>query len=157
MSGRSLLALAGWLAVCFAAAGLGSLVTAPAVSGWYASLVKPPWNPPAWIFGPVWTALYILMAIAVWRVSFAAGLRSRPVALFLIQLALNTAWSFVFFGLRNPVWALVEILALWLALAATVVAFWAVDRAASALLWPYLAWVTFAALLNATLARLNPM
>jgi tryptophan-rich sensory protein len=153
---RELLALLGFLAACFGVAALGGLTTAPAVEGWYRDIAKPSFNPPSWVFGPAWTLLYTLMswsAFLVWRKS---GLRSRPLALFALQLFLNGLWSPVFFGLARPGAALVVILLLWPAIAACLVVFWRESRLAGALLIPYLAWVSFATVLNAAIWRLNP-
>ncbi len=125
---------------------------------WYAQLRKPSWNPPGWIFGPVWTALYAMMAIAawmVWRRGRFAG-RRLALSLFLMQLLFNALWSPLFFGLHNPLMALLDIVLLWLALLATMIAFWKVRPLAGALLVPYLVWVSFAATLNFALWRLNP-
>lgn len=155
--GRDLLALVGFLAACFSAAGVGGLLTALGLGGWYDSLRKPPWNPPSSAFGPVWTLLYASMALAawlVWKRSGRAGARV-PLALFGLQLALNVAWSGLFFGLRRPDLALLEIVALWLAILATLVAFARVRPLAGWLMAPYLLWVTFAAALNFALWRLN--
>ncbi len=152
--GRQILALVGWILFCFAAASLGALFMP---GPWYASLKKPSWNPPAWIFGPVWTALYAMMGVAawlLWRCDGWAGQR-RPLLLFIVQLTLNAAWSPLFFGLHRPDLAFAEIVLLWLAIAATVAVFWPVNRAAACLLVPYFAWVSFAAALNFTLWRLN--
>lgn len=125
--------------------------------GWYAALAKPPFNPPNWIFGPVWTTLYVLMGVAAWRVWLHRGdaAARRATALFLVQLTLNVAWSGLFFGLRNPAAAFVEIVALWAAVAATTVAFLRIERTAGTLLLPYLAWITFAAYLNFGIWSLN--
>jgi tryptophan-rich sensory protein len=125
---------------------------------WYASLKKPSWNPPGWVFGPVWTTLYVMMAVAAWLVWKRGGFSSqRPaLVLFLAQLALNAAWTPLFFGLHRPGLAFAEILLLWLAIAAALAAFRPVSRAAAWLLTPYLAWVSFAAVLNFALWRLNP-
>ncbi len=124
---------------------------------WYAGLNKPAWNPPGWIFGPVWTALYTLMAVSAWLVWRDGGFRSRrrPLGLFVTQLALNAAWTVLFFGLHSPGIAFAEIVALWLAIAATLATFWPLNRPAAWLLAPYLAWVSFAAALNFALWRLN--
>jgi benzodiazapine receptor len=151
------LAPAGFLALCFAAAAIGGLATAPAIPGWYAGLIKPAFNPPNWIFGPVWTLLYALMAIAAWRVWRRGGfaMSGRALTLFFLQLALNLAWSLIFFAGRRIGWALIDIAALWLSLAATAVMFWRRDRIAGAMLAPYLAWVSFAAVLNLAIWRLN--
>lgn len=149
-----ILALAGWLLVCFAAAGTGAFVS---IGGWYAALNKPSWNPPGWIFGPVWTLLYILMAIAAWQVWCDGGwkLQGRPLGLFLLQLLFNAAWTPLFFGMHRTDLALLDILALWLALLATMSLFWRIKNSAGALLIPYLAWVSFAMFLNLTIWRLN--
>jgi len=152
---RPILALLGWLVLCFAASGTAVFVS---VDGWYDGLVKPSWNPPAWLFGPVWTALYVTMAIAAWLVWREGGWRAqrRPLALFVAQWALNALWTPLFFGLHQPGLAFAEILLLWVVLALTVTAFWRVRRIAGLLLLPYIAWVSFAAFLNFTLWRLNP-
>lgn len=153
--GRSLLALTGWLALCFGAAAFGAQFTPGA---WYAGLTKPSWNPPNWIFGPVWSALYTMMATAAWLVWRRAGWRigTLPLTLFLLQLLLNALWSWLFFGRQNPALALLEIAALWLAILATLISFRRISPLAAGLLAPYLAWVSFAAVLNFTLWRLNP-
>ena len=152
---KTVLGLIGWLLLCFAAASLGALFMPGA---WYAGLKKPPWNPPAWIFGPVWSALYTMMAVAAWLVWQRGGVAAqrRPLGLFLAQLVLNAAWTPLFFGLHRPGVAFAEIFLLWLAIAASLVAFRPVSRVAAWLLVPYLAWVSFAAMLNGTLWRLNP-
>ena len=154
---RSALGLALFVAACFAAAGLGSLVTTPRISGWYAELEKPFFNPPSWLFGPVWTILFLAMAVAGWLVWRRAGFSGTGVALTLfgVQLFLNVLWSTLFFGLKSPGVALVEIILLWAAILATLVAFRRVSRVAGLLFVPYLAWVTFAAVLNLEIWRLN--
>jgi translocator protein len=151
---RSLLALAGWLVLSFCAAAVGGFFMP---GEWYAGLKKPSWNPPSWIFGPVWTALYTTMAVAAWLVWKRGGISGQRVALslFLAQLFLNALWSPLFFGLRHPALAFADIVLLWLALLGTVTAFWSARPIAGALLLPYLAWVTFASALNFTLWRLN--
>jgi tryptophan-rich sensory protein len=146
--------LGGWLAGCFLAASPGAVF----VPGeWYAALKKPVWNPPAWIFGPVWTVLYILMAVAAWLVWRRGGFPAhrKSLTLFLTQLVLNAAWTVLFFGLHQPGFAFIEMVALWLAIAATLAAFWQLSHAAGWLLAPCLAWVSFAAALNFALWRLN--
>ena len=150
------LALGLFFLACFLAAGLGSLFTMGSLGSWYAGLAKPSWNPPSWLFGPVWTALYAMMAVAGWLVWRRGGSQSR-IALrwFAIQLALNVGWSAVFFGLQLPGLAFIEILALWVAIAATLVTSWKVSRAAGILLAPYLLWVSFASILNFAIWRLN--
>ena len=141
--------------VCFVAAGIGSLYTTPAIPGWYASLQKPAWNPPNWVFGPVWTLLYLMMAVAAWLVWRERGFAGGALALFAVQLALNALWSIVFFGWKRPGLALVEIFFLWAAIFATMLSFWRVSHAAGWLMWPYLLWVTFAGFLNLAIWRLN--
>jgi benzodiazapine receptor len=143
--------LAGWLVLCFGAAALGARFRP---GTWYAGLRKPAWNPPNWLFAPVWTVLYAMMAVAAWLVWRHTGLSSEG-ALFVLQLALNAAWTWLFFGIKRPALALVDIIVLWLAIGATIVAFWNVQLLPGVLLVPYLAWVTFAAALNAALWRLN--
>jgi benzodiazapine receptor len=151
---RRWLALAGWLLLCFAAASLGAVFMP---GDWYAALKKPAWNPPGWMFGPVWSALYMMMAVAAWLVWQRGGFAAqrRPLGFFLAQLALNALWTPLFFGLHQPGVAFAEIVLLWLAIAWTIVAFWPLHRVAAGLLVPYLAWVSFAAVLNGTLWRLN--
>jgi benzodiazapine receptor len=138
------------VAVCFGAAAIGSLFTYPNVNGWYANLRKPSWTPPNWLFGPVWSILYLLMALAAWEVWRIAGLRSarRPLVWFSVQLILNVTWSALFFAIRSPGLALVEILFLWFAILITLVSFYRQSVLAGALLAPYLAWVSFAVALN---------
>ena len=145
------------MVICFAAAAAGSAFTNPSLPQWYAALHKPAWNPPNWLFAPVWTALFAMMAVAVWLVWSRAGFLGSPLAtgLFAVQLALNIAWSAVFFGMRNPDAAFAEIVTLWVSIAVTVVAFAQVDAVAAWLLAPYLAWVSFASVLNWTIWRLN--
>lgn len=152
--GRSLLGLVGWLALCFAVAGFGSqFMPGP----WFAQLEKPAWNPPGWVFGPVWTLLYAMMAVAAWRVWGRGGWTANrtALALFLAQLLFNGIWSWIFFGLRNPGLAFADIIILWVTLLATVVAFRRVAPVAGWLMAPYLGWVTFASALNFTIWRLN--
>lgn len=148
------LALLGWLALTFCAPALG-IFGMP--GEWYASLHKPSWNPPPWIFGPVWTTLYTMMAVAAWWVWRRGGWRVQrgPLTLYLIQLALNAAWSPLFFGMRAPGLALIDILLLLAAIVATLAAFARVHRFAGLLLVPYLLWVSFATVLNLTLWQMN--
>jgi tryptophan-rich sensory protein len=150
--------LVGLLLLCTLVAGVGGVVTAGAVRTWYPRLRKPGWNPPSSLFGPVWSLLYLMMAVAAWLVWRARDLADVTIALglFGLQLALNLLWSVLFFGLRRPAWALGEIVLLWLSIVATTAAFWNRDPIAGALLLPYLLWVTFAAVLNGAILRLNP-
>jgi tryptophan-rich sensory protein len=146
--------LIGWLVLCFAAAGTAVFVS---TDGWYAALHKPWWNPPARLFGPAWTLIYITMAVAAWLVWREGGWKAqgRTLGLFLLQWLLNVLWTPLFFGLHRPGLAFAEIILLWLAIAATLVSFWRVRQVAGILLVPYLAWVSFAAALNFTIWRLN--
>lgn len=143
-----------FLLICFAVAGLGSLATTPNIPNWYAGLNKPSWNPPNWLFGPVWTLLYAMMAVAGWLVWKRAGW-GTALTCFAVQLALNLAWSFIFFGAHQTGLAFLEIVLLWLAIVATIISFWSVSKTAAGLLIPYLLWVSFAATLNFTIWRLN--
>lgn len=143
-----------WIVITFLAPAMGVF----GMPGeWYASLRKPSWNPPSWIFGPVWSALYLTMAVAAWLVWRRGGwlAQRRPLSLYCVQLALNAAWSPIFFGLHRPGLAFAEILLLLTAIVATAMAFARVSRAAGVLFVPYVAWVTFASFLNLMLWRLN--
>ncbi len=145
-----------WIVLCFSVAGIGGRWTAGEVAGWYRTLVRPAIAPPNWVFGPVWTLLYALMAVAAWRVwSTGAPGRGLALGLFAAQLALNLAWSWIFFHRHAIGMALIEIAALWAAIALATLAFRRVDPLAAWLMVPYLAWVTFAAALNAAFWRLN--
>ncbi len=145
------------MGICLVVAGIGSVFTASSVDTWYPRLRKPSGTPPAWIFAPVWTVLYLLMGTAAWLVWLSrAGQSVRlSLALFLAQLVLNAAWSGIFFGLRKPGLALVEILALWCGIALAAVSFLAHSRAAFWMMVPYLVWVTYATYLNFGIWRLN--
>ncbi|TWU02818.1 TspO/MBR family protein [Stieleria varia] len=149
--------LAVFLVVCLGAGGLGAVATTSEIKGWYQTIEKPTWNPPDYVFGPVWTTLYVMMAIAAWIVWLPNGLKDSktPLGLFVLQLALNIAWSWIFFGLHQPGWAFAEILILWLAIVATTTAFLKRSTIAGSLMIPYLAWVSFASVLNFTIWRLN--
>lgn len=153
---RSALAgLIGWLALCFAVAALGAVASANAPA-FYASLSKPDWAPPAGVFGPVWSTLYFLMAIAAWLAWRKVPLGSTPLNVFLAQLVANALWSWLFFAWRLGAASFVEVIALWLLIVATVVAFWRVSRLAALLLLPYLAWVSFASALTFSVWQRNP-
>lgn len=157
MKPRGLLALVLFLAASFLAAGIGGVATAKSVNTWYLTLQKPAWNPPSAVFAPVWTILYAAMAIAAWRVW---RLQENPEACrtrkwFAAQLVLNALWSVLFFGLRSPGAALIDIVALWALLVAILFRFAKVDAVATALWAPYVAWVSFATALNATIWWLN--
>lgn len=155
---RKALILGAAVALCFIPGIVGSLFTAPAIPTWYAGLVKPAFNPPDWVFGPAWTILYLLMGIALFLV-VKGGLTERRVkvaaGVFTVQLFLNGLWSYVFFGLKSPGWALTEIAVLWASILISLILFMRISRAAGLLLVPYLGWVTFAAVLNGATWRLN--
>jgi len=154
---RAWLALGLLLLASFAASAIGGLATAANVRTWYPTLVKPDWNPPSWVFGPVWTLLYILMAVAAWRVWRRRDVAGARAALLGhgLQLVLNAAWSLLFFGLHNPGAALIEIVVLWALLAWLFARFRRIDPVAGWLWLPYLLWVSFATILNATIWYLN--
>jgi len=159
---RSAASLFAWVLLCFSASAIGGLAMTVSGGGggggWYASLNKPVWTPPGWVFAPVWTLLYLLMGVAAWLVWLRpkAGTRTAALTLFVIQLVLNAAWTPLFFGAQRIGWALVDLSLLWLALVATVVLFWRVRPVAGALLLPYVLWVSYAATLNVGLWRMNP-
>ena len=146
------------LAICFAAEGLGGLFTAQSVGAWYLTLQKPAFTPPGWLFGPVWTLLYFMMGIAlylIWKRAGAGAEGRGALMLFALQLLLNVAWSAVFFGRQSPLGGLLIIVALWLTLALTIWRFRQISPLAAGLLVPYLAWISFAAVLNFAIWRLN--
>jgi translocator protein len=151
---RSILGFIGWLIVSFTAAAIGAVASINAAE-FYQTLTLPTWAPPAWLFGPVWALLYLLMAVAAWIIWRARGF-GPALALFLIQLAANALWSWLFFAWKLGAASFVEILILWLLIIATIVAFYRVRPRAAALLIPYLLWVTFAAALNFTTWQMNP-
>jgi tryptophan-rich sensory protein len=155
--GNGVVMLLLFLAVCLGIGGFGSLFTASSVRDWYPLIQKPAWTPPSWLFGPVWTMLYIMMAFAAWLVWRRRGLLDiKPaLALFAVQLILNAAWSPLFFGLKNPLAGLLDIVALWAAILATLISFWKISPAAASLLVPYWLWVSFATILNFSIWRLN--
>lgn len=144
--------------ICQGAGLMGSFFTAPAVKDWYPTLVKPSFNPPNWLFGPVWTTLFLLMGIALYLI-WEKGLKEKKgkavFDFFFLHLALNILWSALFFGLRNPLLGLVEIVVLWGVIAYLIKAFGRIDKRAGWLLVPYLAWVSFAAFLNFSIWKLN--
>ena len=147
------------LIVCYAAAGIGGLFTARAIPTWYRTLRKPAWNPPAWVFGPVWTLLYGLMAVAWWlaiRSSDGDSFQAAVYGVFLIQLALNVLWSYIFFGRQKIAIAAAEVVLLWLAILAATAVFGRINAVAAWMMAPYLAWVAFAAALNLTISKMNP-
>lgn len=151
---KNALGLVGWLLAAFTAGWIGSRWMP---GEWYAALAKPSWNPPNWVFGPVWSLLYVLMGVSAWLVWRQVGFGGAGLALsiFVFQLVLNGLWSYLFFGRQRIDLALYEIVALWGAILAVEILFWALNRLAGALLLPYLAWVGFAACLNLSLWLLN--
>jgi len=153
-STRRWLGLTAWLAVTFVAAGVGSQFQP---GPWYDALSKPAWTPPDWVFAPVWSTLYLLMAVAAWLVWKDDGFAGARLALgfYLLQLAANTAWSWVFFGRQDVGGGLGVIVVLWVLVAVTLPLFWRRDRVAGSLLVPYLLWVSYAGSLNLQLLRLN--
>lgn len=154
---RQVLGLVGWLVATFAAGSVGAIASARAAS-FYGQLSQPAWAPPAWLFGPVWSVLYFLMAVAAWLVWRKHGFRGARtgLVLFVAQLIVNALWTWLFFGLHRGALSLGEITVLWLLIAATIFAFWPLHRLAALLLVPYLAWVSFASALTLSLWRLNP-
>jgi tryptophan-rich sensory protein len=144
-----------WLIVTFGAAAIGARFLP---DEWYRALNKPAWNPPNSIFAPVWTVLYLLMALAAWLVwrRYGIGGALLPLALFVVQLALNSAWTYFFFGRHEIAGAFIDILVLWVTILTTIILFWRLVPLAGILLVPYLAWVSFASVLNGTIWRLNP-
>jgi len=148
--------LAGCIALPLLVAVIGAAFTTPEIPTWYATLSKPSFNPPNWLFGPVWTVLYILQGIALYLIISAKSKHiSRAVVLFMLQLILNLLWSIVFFGLHQPLWALIEIMFLWLFVLATMLEFFKHSPPAGKLLLPYLAWISFAMALTAGVVYLN--
>lgn len=154
---RQVIGLLGWLALAFAAAAIGAVASIHAAA-FYSALARPTWAPPGWLFGPVWSALYALMGISAWLVWRKRGFaRARgALGLFIVQLAVNALWSWLFFVWHQGGLAFAEVVLLWFLIAATIIAFWRISRVAAVLLVPYLAWVTFASVLTFVVWRLNP-
>jgi tryptophan-rich sensory protein len=154
---RSATALIVSTGTCLLVGVSGSLVTATSVREWYPYIQKPSWTPPSAVFGPVWTMLYLLMGVSAWLIwRNTEGSARRPALLiFVTQLVLNGTWSFLFFGLRSPGWAALEIVLLWSSIVATMLAFARISRLAASLLLPYLLWVSYAAALNTAIWNLN--
>jgi benzodiazapine receptor len=154
---KRVLGLAGWLVVTFVAAAIGGAATVNA-GLFYKQLARPEWAPPSWVFGPVWTVLYVVIGIAAWLVWRVDGFRAArgALSLFLAQLALNALWSWLFFGWHRGALAFADILLLWVLIIATLIAFWRVRALAGWLLVPYLLWVSFASALNYAVWQLNP-
>ena len=158
MTGSATFKLIIAIVVCQLAGVIGSIFTVSAIPTWYATLAKPALNPPSWVFGPVWTALYALMGIAaflVWNQGWGRKDVRRALTVFGIQLVLNALWSIIFFGLHSPGWAFADIIALWLAIVWTMVLFYRISKPAMWLLVPYILWVSFATYLNYSIYVLN--
>ena len=144
------------LALPLAVGGVAGLFTQPEITGWYKTIQKPSWQPPNWLFGPVWTTLYLMMGFALYLVRKTnASQKRRAITLWFIQLVLNFLWSFIFFNQHQIGWALVDIAALWLFILLTIFAFARINKVAAWLLVPYIAWVSFAGILNFTIYQLN--
>ncbi len=149
--------LAASIGICLLAGAVGSIFTVSAIPNWYATLAKPFFAPPNWVFAPVWTTLYVIMGISlflVWRKGFSKKTKAA-VNVFGIQLALNVLWSLAFFGLKSPIAGFVVIIALWAAIAATIMKLMKISRSAGLLLVPYIAWMSIAAVLNLSIVLLN--
>lgn len=143
------------IALCQGAGVVGSFFTVSSIPTWYATLAKPSFSPPGWVFGPVWILLYFMMGLSFYLILTKKTQNGAAIELFLIQLTLNTLWSIIFFGLKNPYWAFLEILFLWTAILLTIIYFYKISKFTAYLLIPYLLWVSFAVYLNFTIWRLN--
>lgn len=144
--------------ICNAAGFIGSFFTFSAIPNWYQTLIKPEFNPPNWIFGPVWTTLYILMGISlylVWNRGIKTKHEKTAIGIFSIQLVLNAIWSILFFGLKSPLYAFIEIIFLWIFIVLSIIYFYKISKPASYLLIPYICWVSFASVLNYFILILN--
>ncbi len=147
------------IVICQLAGFIGSIFTTPSIPMWYASLQKPVFTPPSWLFGPVWISLYILMGISAYLI-WNKGFENKPVkmalTIFSVQLVLNALWSFLFFALQSPLYGFIEIVFLWAAILFTILKFQKISRKAGLLLIPYIVWVSIAATLNFSIWQLNP-
>jgi tryptophan-rich sensory protein len=146
------------IAIPLAVGAISGFFTVTGVQSWYQTINKPSWNPPNWIFGPVWTTLYVMMGIAlylIWKSDSSDVLKKTAIAFFVVQLILNFFWSFIFFNQQQPGWALVEIIVMWVFILFTIFAFAQVSKPAAWLLVPYISWVSFATILNYTIWKLN--
>ena len=153
-----ILKLVASIIICQLAGFIGSIFTRPSIPTWYASLEKPSFTPPNWLFAPVWTALFLLMGVSVflvWRDRSGSQRGRIALTIFAIQLVLNMVWSIAFFGFRSPLAGLIVILVLWVAILSTILNFLKVSEIAGILLFPYILWVTFAAVLNASIFAMN--
>ena len=158
MKKNKLLKLVSLIVICEGVGVLGSIFTIPSITAWYSHLNKPIFNPPNWIFGPVWTALYLLMGVSLFLVLEKKLKKQKNflIVLFTVQLALNFLWSVIFFGWHLPMAALIEIVLLWVSIALLIIDFWKFSKTAALVLIPYLCWVSFASILNLFIALLNP-
>jgi tryptophan-rich sensory protein len=159
MGARDIVKLIVSIVACQCAGLIGSIFTTPAIPTWYATLEKPPFTPPNWLFAPAWITLFLLMGIAaflIWRQGLEQKEVKTALIIFLVQLVLNALWSVIFFGLQSPLYGMVVILALWVAILLTILRFFKLSTAAGALLLPYILWVSFAAVLNISIWILNP-
>ncbi len=155
---KNVLIFIGCIIACYAAGGIGTVFTTSSIPTWYAGLHKPPLNPPNWVFGPVWTLLYTLMAIAIFMIikkGFEGDIIKMAAGIFVTQLVLNTLWSVVFFGARTTFAPIFIILALWVAILACIILFWGISKPASIMMMPYILWVSFATYLNIGVCVLN--
>jgi len=156
MNKNNILKLTISILVCQIAGLIGSFFTSPVIFTWYENIEKPNFNPPNWIFAPVWTILFILMGISLYLI-WSNGLKNKKTAIFIfsVQLILNILWSLLFFGLQVPLYAFIEIIILWLAILLTIISFYKVSKIAGLLLLPYIFWVSFATILNFFIWQLN--
>ncbi len=156
--GSKILKLIISILICQGAGAIGSLFTSPAISTWYATIQKPSFNPPNWIFAPVWILLFLLMGISlylIWNKGFKYKGTKIAIFVFAVQLILNTLWSILFFGLQSPLFAFIEIIILWFAILLTIISFYKVSKIAAYLLMPYIIWVSFASVLNFSILIIN--
>ena len=151
----SYIKLAGAIVICQLAGIIGSFFTSSSVSDWYPTLSKPAFNPPSWVFAPVWATIFLLMGVSLYLVWTSKKPKRTALILFYSQLVLNILWSVLFFGLRSPLFAAIEIVVLWAAILATMIYFNRISKPAAYLLLPYILWVSFAAILNMTIAMMN--
>ncbi len=146
------------IVICLVVGGISGLVTTNSIESWYSLINKPSFNPPNWIFGPVWTLLYILMGISaalVWNKGWKKREVKQALTIFILQLVLNSLWTLIFFGLHNPLFAFIEIVILWVAIMLTILKFFKISRLSGYLMLPYILWVSFAGVLNLAIVLLN--
>jgi len=143
------------IVICQLVGVIGSIPNIKSIPGWYSKIKKPKFNPPSWIFGPVWTLLYLLMGISLYLIWNSGNANNLALVVFFVQLLLNFVWSFIFFGMKRPGWAFVEIVFLWVSILWTIILFYSISNVAAYLLIPYILWVSFAAILNFSIWFLN--